>query len=64
MPQMDGTGPQKKGQQTGRNLGYCQTTPNGSSLMKLGKGMGLRRKSGGGTGQGKRIKSGIRSIYP
>lgn len=58
MPQLDGTGPEKKGTQTGRGLGKCKSVPVEESLEKLGKGLGLRRKSGGGKGQGKRLKSG------
>ncbi len=59
MPQMDGTGPEKKGKLTGRGLGKCKKTSEEEALQKLGKGMGLRRKSGGGEGRGKRLKSGI-----
>ncbi len=59
MPKMDGTGPENKGKQSGRGLGSCNTNPISNILEKLGKGMGLRRKSGNGTGQGKRLKSGI-----
>lgn len=58
MPQMDGTGPEKKGSKTGRGLGKCKEVPNKETIEKLGTGMGLRRKSGGGQGQGKRLKSG------
>jgi len=59
MPHMDGTGPDKKGTQTGRGLGKCKEVPEKEALEKLGKGMGLRRKSGGGQGQGKRLKNGL-----
>jgi hypothetical protein len=59
MPKMDGTGPLKEGKQTGRGLGYCNSSSEKNSLEKLGQGMGLRRNSGGGSGQGKRLKSGI-----
>jgi len=58
MPQLDGTGPEKKGTQTGRGLGKCSNAPKEEAIEKLGKGLGLRRKSGGGQGQGKRLKSG------
>ena len=58
MPQMDGTGPEKKGKLTGRGLGKCKEVPEKEALEKLGKGQGLRRKSGGGQGLGKRLKSG------
>ena len=60
MPQLDGTGPEYKGKLSGRGLGQCKKTPDDEALKKLGKGMGLRRKTGGGEGQGKRLKSGIR----
>ena len=60
MPQLDGTGPEKKGAQTGRGLGKCRTVPEREALEKLGKGLGLRRKSGGGQGEGNRLKSGIK----
>jgi hypothetical protein len=60
MPQLDGTGPEKKGTQTGRGLGKCSTVPEDEALEKLGKGMGLRRKTGGGQGVGKRMKSGLK----
>jgi hypothetical protein len=60
MPQLDGTGPEKKGTQTGRGIGKCKDMPDKEVFEKLGTGMGLRRKSGGGQGQGKRIKSGLK----
>lgn len=62
MPQLDGTGPEKNGSQTGRGLGRCKKSDPREALEKLGKGMGLRRKSGGGKGEGKRLKSGLDSI--
>ena len=60
MPKLDGTGPEKEGKQTGRGLGKCRTMTDKEALSRLGKGMGLRRKSGGGEGQGKRMKSGLK----
>ncbi len=60
MPQLDGTGPEKEGKQTGRNLGKCRNITDKEALSRLGKGMGLRRKSGGGKGRGKRLKSGLK----
>lgn len=60
MPYLDGTGPDKKNSGTGRELGNCRIVPKEEALEKLGKGMGLRRKSGGGQGQGKRLQSGLR----
>ncbi len=60
MPQLDGTGPERKGEQTGRGLGRCRNVPKEEAFEKLGKGMGLRRKAGGGQGEGRRLKSGIK----
>lgn len=60
MPKMDGTGPGKKGKLTGRGLGNCKDVTNDEAIERLGKGMGLRRKSGGGEGQGKRLKTDIK----
>jgi hypothetical protein len=57
MPQLNGSGPEKKGAQTGRSLGKCRNISNEEALKKLGKGMCLRRKSGGGEGKGKRLRS-------
>ncbi|MDD4115655.1 MAG: DUF5320 family protein [Massilibacteroides sp.] len=57
---MDGTGPEGKGKLSGRGLGKCPKAPDEEILKKLGKGRGLRRKSGGGDGEGKRLKSGIK----
>ncbi|MDD4226349.1 MAG: DUF5320 domain-containing protein [Mariniphaga sp.] len=56
MPKLNGTGPEGKGPQTGRGLGKCKKQPVETLLQKLGKGLGKRRKSGGGEGQGKRLK--------
>ena len=56
MPKLNGTGPDGKGPKTGRSLGKCEKRPFEELLQKLGKGLGKRRKSGGGTGQGKRLK--------
>lgn len=56
MPKLNGTGPEGKGPKTGRGLGECEEIPQEELLKKLGKGMGKRRKSGGGDGQGKRLK--------
>jgi hypothetical protein len=58
MPHLNGTGPENRGELTGRGLGQCRKMPDNETIEKLGKGMGLRRKSGGGQGQGKRMKSG------
>ena len=59
---MNGTGPEKQGETTGRGLGKCKQGSDDESLAKLGTGMGLRRKSGGGQGQGKRLKAGLDQI--
>jgi hypothetical protein len=63
MPGMNYTGPEGKGPRTGRGLGRCRKpadiTPD-SDEYQLGKGMGLKRKSGGGRGKGRRLKSGNR----
>lgn len=59
MPKMNGTGPDKKGKLSGRGLGQCKKVSDSKDIEKLGIGMGLRRMSGDGKGQGKRSKSGI-----
>lgn len=60
MPHLNGTGPEKQGAKTGRGLGQCQIVTDNEAIEKLGKGMGKRRKTGGGQGQGKRLKSGLK----
>lgn len=60
MARMNNTGPEGKGSLTGRGLGSCKETSEEENSQKLGKGMGLRRKAGGGQGQGKRLKSNIK----
>ena len=59
-PKMDGTGPEGKGKSTGRGLGKCAVKNETEQLSELGKGQGLRHKEGGGTGKGKRLKSGLK----
>ncbi|WP_421919262.1 DUF5320 family protein [Marinifilum sp.] len=59
MPKLDGTGNGGQGSNTGRKLGKCTSENSDSLLKKLGKGLGLRCKSGGGSGRGKRLKSGM-----
>jgi len=59
MPHINGTGPEGKGTKTGRGLGLCKKSLKESDIAKLGKGSGKRRNSGGGTGKGKRLKSGL-----
>ena len=57
MPHIDHSGPEGDGPRMGRKLGRCSNDDDGTTdLEKLGKGMGLRRNSGGGTGKGKRLK--------
>jgi len=58
MPNLDGKGPEGTGSKKGRKLGQCTSADQENQLEKLGKGLGLRKKSGGGTGRGKRLKSG------
>lgn len=57
MPQLNGTGPEGKGAGTGRALGRCKKNSFQDLLVRLGKGMGMRRKKGGGKGQGKRTNA-------
>lgn len=57
MPHLDGTGPDKKGSGTGRGLGTCVEHTKEDLLIKLGQGEGKRRRSGGGEGDKKRLKS-------
>jgi len=56
MPHINGTGPDGQGSKTGRGLGKCKKNPEKEVLKKIGKGMAKRRKSGGGKGDGKRLK--------
>ena len=62
MPQMNGTGPEKKGEATGRGMGKCSLVSTDEAMEKMGTGMGMRRQSGGGKGQGKRLKAGLDHI--
>lgn len=57
MPKLDGTGPDGKGAKTGRKLGLCSKASPGEKLEELGKGMGKKRKTGGGTGKGQRLNT-------
>lgn len=61
MPKLDKTGPEGKGPKSGRKLGLGTNLDNDKLSEKLGKGLGLRRKSGGGKGRGKRLKSNLRN---
>ena len=58
MPQLNGKGPESKGPKTGRGLGLCKKDLEEEDIAKLGLGQGKRRKSGGGTGLGKRLQGG------
>jgi hypothetical protein len=60
MPRMNGTGPEQRGSGTGRGLGNCPNNSEIKSVEKLGKGLGVRRRSGGGQGKGRRLKSGLK----
>jgi hypothetical protein len=62
MAQLNGLGPENKGYKTGRALGSCRKVTEDEALQKLGKGMGLRRNAGGGTGKEKRLRSGVMLI--
>lgn len=62
MPKLNGTGPEGQGAGSGRKLGSCSNADDEEKLQQLGKGMGKRRKTGGGTGMGKRLKSGLKDI--
>ncbi|MBU1368714.1 MAG: DUF5320 domain-containing protein [Bacteroidetes bacterium] len=53
MPNLDKTGPEGQGRQTGRGLGKGNSLKTEEMLKKLGKGLGLRRHATGGEGQGK-----------
>lgn len=59
MPRLNGTGPEKKGPKTGRGLGFCKGNLTKEDIARLGKGLGKRRKTTGGTGKGKRFQSGL-----
>lgn len=62
MPNLDGTGPEGKGRKTGRKLGPCSGASSKEKLEKLGKGMGKKRNSGGGEGQGKRLNTDSKQV--
>ncbi len=58
MSRLNGNGPDDTKSKTGRGLGRCSNADLEKMITKLGKGMGLRKKQGGGKGQGKRLQSG------
>lgn len=57
MPRMDGTGPAGHGSGTGRRFGKCKSAEQPQENNVLGKGLGKRRRSGGGDGLGKRFQA-------
>ncbi|MCB8994431.1 MAG: DUF5320 domain-containing protein [Bacteroidales bacterium] len=59
MPNRNGKGPENQGPKTGRGLGKCRKVSPEEANEKLGIGQGLRRKSGGGKGFGRRLKYGV-----
>lgn len=59
MPRLDKTGPLGDGSKKGRKLGICKKDDMQESLEKLGKGMEMKKRSGGGKGRGKRLKSNL-----
>lgn len=64
MPHLNHTGPEGEGPRTGRGLGRCKKKPEKTdpdNNYQLGKGMGLKRRAGGGEGKGRRIQSGIKN---
>lgn len=56
MPHLNHKGPVGEGSRTGRGLGLCRKRDE-DDINKLGQGLGLKRRSGGGTGKGMRFKS-------
>ncbi len=57
MPGLDHTGPDGAGPRTGRKLGKCRRPENEKGEEgTLGIGEAKRRQSGGGPGNGKRLK--------
>jgi len=59
MSQLNGKGPEGKGSGTGRSLGKCKKDSPKEDIKILGTGQALRRKTGGGKGHGKRLRSGL-----
>ncbi len=57
MSHLNRKGPEEKGSGTGRFLGLCKHKQP-VKKYELGTGMGLRRRSDGGTGRSMRLKSG------
>lgn len=45
MAQLNGKGPEDKGSGTGRNLGRCSKLSESEKALKMGIGLGKRRKA-------------------
>lgn len=56
MPELNHKGPENEGPKTGRALGRCKKKE-AADTSRMGVGQGLRRRSGGGQGEGKRLRS-------
>ena len=61
MSKLNGKGPNNDNSENGRKLGHCSDLSPEEMLTKLGKGLGKKRKSGGGLGKGKRLKNDIKN---
>jgi len=46
MSKLNGKGPENKGSGTGRKLGKCNNLSENEKALKMGTGMGKRRKAG------------------
>lgn len=55
MPKLNHTGPEEQGPKSGRKLGLCHKTDSDVD-GQYGVGLKMRRYSGGGIGEGKRLK--------
>jgi len=67
MPGLNHTGPEGHGPRTGRALGRCrrpQQKAGEFGTFELGKGMGKKRQTGGGTGLSERKKTEFRILKP
>ena len=63
MSNLNRKGPVGLGSKTGRKLGICnKSEAEQNEICELGKGQAKRRHSGGGKGQGKRLKYNI-NVY-
>lgn len=58
MSKLNRKGPEEKGQRTGRKLGKCKNKEvDQNDTIQPEKGLGKRRKVGGGQGCGNRLRS-------